>query len=158
MVVAWVDKVSYYDKIVSTLKYIDGRNRGTQMDVEKLMATKLTGITATQPCVITETGTNGNGVQFRGSMVIDYGSRTVGDVLRRCTSNVVIAAAPAIRKHIMDYRSKKTVSVKCPAPGSRERATSITTQSDALEFMADPNTPQSVVDQLIADVITRRTA
>jgi hypothetical protein len=126
------------------------------MDVEKLMATKLTGITATQPCVITESGTNGNGVQFRGSMVINYGARTVGDVLRRCTSNVVIAAAPAIRKNIMAYRSKKTVSVNCPAPGSRERATAITTRSDVETFLGDVDA--DTLAAIVASVTERRDA
>jgi hypothetical protein len=126
------------------------------MTTDEIMAIRLTGITATQPCVITESGTNGTGVQFVGDMVIDYGARTVGDVLRRCTSNVVIASAPAIRKHIMDYRSKKTINVKCPAPGSRERATSITTQSDVKTFLCNPETPQSVVDAMFADVMAKR--
>jgi hypothetical protein len=127
------------------------------MTTDEIMAIRLTGVTATQSCVITESGTGGTGVQFVGEMVIDYGARTVGDVLRRCTSNVVIASAPAIRKSIMDYRSKKTVSVRCPAPGSRERATSITTRSDVETFLGnvDEMTDDDVA-AIVASVMAKR--
>jgi hypothetical protein len=127
------------------------------LTTDEIMAIRLTGVSATQNCVITESGTNGDGVQFRGSMVIDYGNRSVGDVLRRCTSNVVIASAPMIRKHIMDYRSKKTVSVNCPAPGSRERSTAITTQSDVESFLCNTdNIDDDTLAAIVATVTERR--
>jgi hypothetical protein len=128
----------------------------TQMDVEKLMQTKLTGVVGTQRCVITESGTNGNGVQFRGTMEIDCGDATVGDVFRRAVSNVVIAAAPPIRKRIMEYRSKKTISIKFPKPGSRERATAITTQSDVETFLG--NVDDDTLAAIVATVTERRNA
>ncbi len=122
------------------------------MNIDEIMATKLTGVIATQPCVITETGTNRNGVQFNGNMVIDYSTMTVGDVVRRCTSNIVIAAAPAIRKNIMKYRGKSEIKIDAPRPGKRERGTAVTTADDVVSFMAGKTDAEikTIIDNVTA--------
>jgi len=126
------------------------------LTVDEIMTIRLTGVVASQPCVITESGTDGNGVQFDGTMNINYGTLTVGDVVRRATSNIVIAAAPPIRKNIMEYRSKKTIDIDAPRPGKRERATAITTKSDVIGYLAGKSVAD--VDAILEQIAAQRDA
>ncbi len=126
------------------------------MNIDKIMETKLTDVIATQPCVITETGTNRNGIQFNGNMEIDYSDMTVADVVRRCTSNIVIASAPAIRKNIMKYRGKSVIKITAPRPGKRERGTAITTADDVESFLSGKSDDE--IAAIMANVVARKTA
>ena len=130
--------------------------RMTEINIDEIMEIKLTGVIATQPCVITESGTGRNGVQFNGNMVIDYSEMTVADVIRRCTSNIVIASAPAIRKSIMKYRRKSEIKITAPRPGKRERGTAITTADDVESFLSGKSDDE--IAAIMANVTARKSA
>jgi hypothetical protein len=127
----------------------------TPTDVELLLATKLTGVVYTQPCVISESDAD-DASQFDGNMVIDFGNRTVGDVCRRAVSNIVIGHAPTVRKNIMKYRGKKTINIDAPAPGRRDRGTPVTTQSDVETYLG--NIDADAMAAIVANVAARRDA
>jgi hypothetical protein len=121
------------------------------LTVAEIMAIVLTRIKTTCAATITETKSGG---QFGGTIEFDWRGRTVADVLRFATADRRIALAPSIRKNIVKHRSTKTIKSVVAAPGVRDAATRIVTESDVETYLNTVD--QSVIDGIMERVNARR--
>jgi hypothetical protein len=103
------------------------------MTVDKLMQTKLTDVIGRIAASVTNKQTNAN---WTGNIDFDFSRCTVADLMQFAMADRKITWANANRKHIDDYRARKSVTVAVPPPGTRDHVGRVITDATAIEHVA----------------------